>query len=1045
MANYTPYQVFEHVPLGKTAADFVVFTGKFTPPFGSASDIPIELQILEPAAAAGAWTDFTTIDFGGDVEGGLVRISVPAWATNLCGTRVKYQIRGRPLFFTFTDFEVLETIVRPRSDDTGRTWVRKTDGDMHVMPPDHQPVKRWYPATLDELLWCVQQHFRDAGAVSESHATASHWAMSQASVTHGEMIETSTPVHEYGSDQSAGRLNKVLYDVIPNCLSQEASEFFRRRQMVPVFDPNSTVNESQLYLFHVEAGMRIYELYSYADSDADGKDKRSLAAVIESENHASSSTPPGAPCYLGPWALPTMGGAGGQTIVGVASTATHGGDVNAGAISDLIVAMHLIAPDGQEYWIERTEVQPGTPLKLIDEVPLASVYRPGDPNSPGGSQRRRSIIYKRDDDLMNAALVSCGRMGVIYSVIVRTIRQYGLRQDTSEEKWDDVKKWIVDATHPKHTAVFGHRFVRIDVDLYPLPDFNWGDAALTFAGLALAGPVGMVAAAIFALKGDEYRAWLLTRQLATLKQTEKTVDGTTQYYGRPERSGVNAGQNIPMEVDPDKGCFTAPCRSANFIRQFLTDTIGHLSDIRDDAAEAWLAAGAAMLAFPPNAVWALPAQAIATGVIAFTEYWIIIFSGIRLILPDTASFGEFSCAVMNHLGSIHACSLLQLVYKLAQESQHLDTSHNLTAISYGVMDEHDYQNKGCIAPGDSIELFFDADKMDFVNFADYVIDQTRDLLDDGEVWAGYLSLRFMTNTPAMLGMQRWKRTVSMEIASLSRASGADELMKRIEEESRMRGVILHWGQRNNRAQTEIEMAYGSSMTKWRSALSGLSEHGRLADFSTEYTRLKGLEITVPLLYGLSASLSDGCAEESTLVTYDALQNPPETTLKLVQVFDNGVAISTDLPDLRGSLSIPLGPGRSTLHLSAMRILNGNKYIATPKQFSLHGYSTGDIWEFRFEAEQRLIAGTMRWYTEINLFSSFISNLLRVSEVELDVSAFPGWVMRNPEAGVVSFAGLSDTKTLASQPVFNTNWQFHSVAPAAGALPPSVSIKFKLVC
>ena len=951
------------------------------------------------------------------------------------------------LFGAYTDWETFDAVVSPRSDDLPRTWVRKTDGDMHIPPPNYQPAKRWYPATLDELLWCVQSHHLAAGPVSEARATASHWAMSHASVTPGRMFETATPVHEPGSDQQAARLNNVLYDVIPTCLTEDANHFFRRLQQVHVFDPKVTVNESEVYLFHVEAGMRIHELYSYIDGETDGKDKRSLAAAIENELHASTQSPPNdAPCYLGPWALESMGGAGGQTIVGVASTATHGGDVNSSAVSELVVAMHLIVPDGQEYWIERTEIRPGIKLKLVDEVALRNVYRVGDPTCPGGAQRRKDIIYKRDDDLMNAALVSCGRMGVIYSVVLRSVRQYGLRQDTSEEKWDEIKKWITDKTHPRHIDVFGHRFVRIDVDLYPLPDFDWEDAAVSFAMLALAGPIGLVAGVLFSLKGDEYRAWLLTRVKATLQQTERADDnGQKYFYGRRERGGDNAGKNIPLEAKPDKGCFTAPCRSANFIRQFLTDMIGHLSDIRDTAAEAWLTAAAAIATFPPNAIWALPAQAIATGVIAFTEYWIIVLSGVRLILPDEATFGDFSCAVMNHLGAIHACSLVQLLYKLAQESQHLDTDHALTAISYGVMDEHDYLNQGCVAPGDSIELFFDADKHDFVDFVDYVIVQAREMADDGDIWAGYLSMRFMKDSPAFIAMERWPRTVSMEIATLSRASAATELMKRIEDESRNRGVILHWGQRNTRQQADVEKGFSTTISKWRDALSVLSEHGRLANCSTEYTQLKGLEITQPRLYGLSASLTEGCAEELTTISYDAFQNPPGTRLDLVQVFENGANVSIELLKLKDDLSIPLGPGRSTLHLLATRILNGNKYVATPLQLSLHGFRNGDLWEFRFEAEKRLIAGVERWFVEMNLFSRFISNALRVSEVQLSASIVVGWVLQKTETGNVTFAGLADTKILPTQPVFNTNWQFHSAGPATGTIPPALSIKFKMVC
>jgi hypothetical protein len=30
-------------------------------------------------------------------------------------------------------------------------------------------------------------------------------------------------------------------------------------------------------------------------------------------------------------------------------------------------------------------------------------------------------------------------------------------------------------------------------------------------------------------------------------------------------------------------------------------------------------------------------------------------------------------------------------------------------------------------------------------------------------------------------------------------------------------------------------------------------------------------------------------------------------------------------------------------------------------------------------------------------------------------------------------------------VFNTNWQFHSAAPATGTSPPALSITFKMVC
>jgi hypothetical protein len=120
-----------------------------------------------------------------------------------------------------------------------RLWVRKVDGDMHIEPPDKQPETRWYPGSasakpgsLDELLWCVK-NVRDKGPVAEMRATGSHWAMSEASVTPGDMIQTATPVHEPGSDQSKPRLNRVLYDVIPDCMTAAARRFFFYAQNVP--------------------------------------------------------------------------------------------------------------------------------------------------------------------------------------------------------------------------------------------------------------------------------------------------------------------------------------------------------------------------------------------------------------------------------------------------------------------------------------------------------------------------------------------------------------------------------------------------------------------------------------------------------------------------------------------------------------------------------------------------------------------------------------------------------------------------------------------
>ena len=59
--------------------------------------------------------------------------------------------------------------------------------------------------------------------------------------------------------------------------------------------------------------------------------------------------------------------------------------------------MHLIAPDGQEYWIERTSLSPTIALPLTAPLKLADVYAKG-AGKPGGTERETPIIHKRSDD-----------------------------------------------------------------------------------------------------------------------------------------------------------------------------------------------------------------------------------------------------------------------------------------------------------------------------------------------------------------------------------------------------------------------------------------------------------------------------------------------------------------------------------------------------------------------------------------------------------------------------------------------------------------------
>ncbi len=936
-------------------------------------------------------------------------------------------------------------MIPPRSDT--RTWRRKTDGDLYVVGDEEQPQQRWYPGTLDELLWILTK--QDPPVSTEAHMCGSHWALSHAAVTHGQMIESSTPVHEGDGDQASPRLNKVLYDVIPACMTDIAKMAFIR-QDVKAFDPNVVPTfwpaPMKFYLFHVEAGIRVYELYSFIDSGVDGTDERSLAHYVEKHR------PPGLLTdYTGPWALETMGGAGGQTLAGVASTATHGGDVMASSISDAVVALHLIAPDGQEYWIERQTILPTTdPFPLVDEDLLnTQAY-------PRNDVRDRDIIVLRSDDMMRAAIVSCGRMGLIYSMVVRAVRQFALDEKIdSSLYWDEVKTWLTNTSDPRRIALLSQRFARIDVDVYPKPEFDWHTVAWTF-GAGLLGGLPLALVALYAsLKGDRYRCWIYTRAAVPLQAANQGTTAAPVYFGRAERAGANQGKTPELEKQQDPpGRFRDPCSNANWVRQFMDDMNSTLEDIRNDALIAYglleAAIDAALLVGNiPLATTLRSQQAIAGRVALFAETWILLLTAIVARLPTTMHFGDFISSLINTFSDMHAGSIVQLMYWAGANSQHGELER--PAISYAVMDRHSYVNKGCLAPGDSIEFFMDATSPSLVSFIDYVLDQVKALADDGDGFGGYISMRFMTSTPAYLAMERWPSTCSIEIAGLSRVEGTKTFMDRIDAESLNRDIIVHWGQRHTRSQADLEKLYspsvGGPFHLWRRALSKLSAHGRLDAFSTPFTKYRGLEITEPLLYDLRATITEGCASGRTSIIYDALDNPPETRLSLIQFMEGGVANDL-LPGgaaSSGTIDIPLGHGRSQVRLQAVRELNGRQYASAVRTVDLRGYATGDEWHFVFTAYQQAIGGVVRWVVAVNLYSVFVANDMRVSSVKVVASSPGDWIVHNEELRLdVAVDPVTRVAPFPQKPVMNKGWRCQSKMAATGTAP-QVEVFFRIEC
>jgi hypothetical protein len=189
-------------------------------------------------------------------------------------------------------------------------------------------------------------------------------------------------------------LNMTLGGLLPDILDDRTGETGRR-------------------LVHVEAGVKLYDLNCRLDR-------------------------------LG-LALPTLGGSRGQSLAGVLSTGVHGADVSLPPVADMVRAVHLVGPGGQQWWIEPA-TRSLTTRDLLDRAKARGILDP-------------SIRTVYDDQWFNAVLVAMGCAGVIYSVIVECWPAYRLRSTTTEETWAQAQQRISDLALPDRRP----RYLEINV------------------------------------------------------------------------------------------------------------------------------------------------------------------------------------------------------------------------------------------------------------------------------------------------------------------------------------------------------------------------------------------------------------------------------------------------------------------------------------------------------------------------------------------------------------------------------------------------------
>src|SRR5262249_14688766 len=120
--------------------------------------------------------------------------------------------------------------------------------------------------------------------------------------------------------------------------------------------------------------------------------------------------------------------------------------------------------------------------------------------------------------------------------------------------------------------------------------------------------------------------------------------------------------------------------------------------------------------------------------------------------------------------------------------------------------------------GDSVEVAFDATAGDHVSFVQEDMFPTFDqIAAKGITVAGYISMRFTGQSAALLAMQRWDPTCSIEIAVLKGIEGGEQILQTLQEAAVHRGGTVHWGERNTLTRPDVEQAF-PELRQWQAEL-----------------------------------------------------------------------------------------------------------------------------------------------------------------------------------------------------------------------------------
>lgn len=515
------------------------------------------------------------------------------------------------------------------------------------------------------------------------------------------------------------------------------------------FALTDTARENAANLIHVEAGIKIHALNCALD--ARGK------------------------------AMNTLGGSNGQSLAGVLGTGTHGSDIDLTPIADQVRAVHLVGPGGLEWWIEPSEGAGNITLRSRVEA------------ARDAGRLCSDIRIEYDSALFDAVLVSAGRMGVIYAVVVEVRDAFRLREDRERTTWNAarvrIQREIIDGLPPLSGT--RPRFMEVVVSPYT--------------------------------GGDGQRLAIVS----TRRETDEPIN----------------------ERPPAPDLFGFVC-SIQPLTPVLLGLAGLIPALIGAAVGAALASISWMLGIP--FVGGLIFAAASTGVIAAATAGLIaletaIFAALNTpgenLAQKLANIVNLATAVGQRGIVIELINAVVQFQRNPGDAPIINRSFRVSTGQRPCPEWSDSPN--CMRQIDGLEFALPATSGSTALFAfmDDVFALTTEFFNANQPPGFALSLRFTRGTRASIGMQIFDRTASVEFIMLRGFVGHEEFKRRVYAIARNRGAIPHWGLIHEIDAREVERLYGSRLTAWRFQLQRLiaAGGGRAETFRTSFSISRGLE------------------------------------------------------------------------------------------------------------------------------------------------------------------------------------------------------------